>query len=64
MRTVTYKLKRKQSTGEWVVRAFVDGVYNEDMTYYTDDLDDAKATMRMLQAREDRTYEHGDTPPC
>lgn len=46
--TLTFKLKRKAATGEWVVRVYVDGVYSEDRSYYTDDKKNAEDTLRLM----------------
>ena len=60
--TITYKLKRKSETNEWKVAAFVDGKYNEAMTYYTDDKQDAVGTLAAMekseQERQDREAKH------
>ncbi len=39
---------RKVGTDEWAVKVYVDGKYKEDPTYYTDDKDDAIATMKHM----------------
>jgi hypothetical protein len=39
---------RKVETDEWVVKVYVDGKYKEDSTYYTDDKEDAIATMKHM----------------
>jgi hypothetical protein len=49
---ITYKLKRKSETNEWVVRAYVDGKFNEGMTYYTDDKQDAIDTMAAMKQQQ------------
>jgi hypothetical protein len=49
MSNITYKLKRKSETNEWLVVAYVDGKRNEDMTYYTDDKQDAIDTLAAMQ---------------
>ena len=41
-------VKRKPSTDEWVARYFVDGKYNEDASYYTDDKQDAIDTAKHM----------------
>ena len=45
----TYKLARKPETNEWVVKAYKDGKYDEDATYYTDDKRDAIDTKKALE---------------
>lgn len=47
-RTAKLRVRRKSSTAEWVVRVWVDGVYSEDKTYYTDDREDADDTMALM----------------
>jgi len=42
-----YNIK-KNEYGEYVVRCFEDGKYNEDKSYFTDDLKDAQATMKTM----------------
>lgn len=39
---------RKVETDEWVVKVYVDGKYKEGPTYYTDDKEDAIATMKHM----------------
>ena len=46
---ITYKLKRKSETDEWMVAAYVNGKFNEAKTYYTDDKEDAQATLKHMQ---------------
>jgi hypothetical protein len=48
---VKLRLRRKSSTEEWVVRVWVDGRYSEDATYYTDDKEDAQATMAAMASQ-------------
>lgn len=47
----TYKVVRKPSTDEWVVKVYVDGKYNEAQTYYTNDKTDAMETMKAMKKR-------------
>ena len=47
-----YKMVRKPETDEWAVKAYDDGVYNEEATYYTDDKEDAIATKSTLIRQE------------
>ena len=47
-----YKMVRKPETDEWVIKAYDDGVYNEEATYYTDDKGDAIATKNVLVKQE------------
>lgn len=42
-------LGRKPSTDEWVVKVFVNGKYDEDKSYYTDDRQDAIDTMKQMK---------------
>ena len=39
---------RKVETDEWVVKVYINGKYQEGPTYYTDDKDDAIATMKHM----------------
>ena len=48
---VVKKPVRKPETGEWVVKWYVDGKYNEDKTYYTNDKSDADDTYKDMAAR-------------
>ena len=41
-------VKKKASTGEWVVRWFDGSKYNDDKSYYTDDKKDAVDTMQAM----------------
>lgn len=45
---VKLRLRRKSETQEWVVRVWIDGRYSEEMTYYTDDKQDALSTMTAM----------------
>jgi hypothetical protein len=45
---------RKVETDEWLVKVYVDGKYDEGKTYYTDDKEDAIATMKEMA--KDSTY--------
>lgn len=40
---------RKNDFDEYEVQYLINGIKNEDRTYYTDDLDDAKATLILMQ---------------
>jgi hypothetical protein len=44
-------VKKKSSTGEWVVRWFENGKYIEDKSYFTDDKQDAIDTMKDMIKR-------------
>lgn len=43
------KMVRKPETDEWVVKVYVDGKYDEDKSYYTDDKKDAEDTMKLMK---------------
>jgi len=43
--TVAMRMVRKASTNEWVVKVYYNGKFNEEASYYTEDRDDAIATM-------------------
>lgn len=45
---VKLKIKRLPETNEYKVQWFEDGVLNEDRSYYTDDQEDARMTMRAM----------------
>jgi hypothetical protein len=47
---IEYKLRRKSETNEWVVAAYVNGKFNDEKSYYTDDKQDAIKTMKMMQS--------------
>lgn len=47
---IEYKLKRKSATQEWVVRKYVNGKLDPDADYFTDDKEDALATLAFLQS--------------
>lgn len=51
---VEFRIARKLETDEWLVKVFVNGQYSEDRTYYTDDEQDARDTMRAMIAEEKR----------
>lgn len=51
---ITYKLKRKVETDEWMAAAYINGKFDDDKTYYTDDKQDAMDTLKDLQKREDK----------
>lgn len=53
MKVVRLSLKRKPSTDEWKVNVFINGKYDEDATYYTDDKEDAKDTMKAMKEHYD-----------
>lgn len=46
---VEFKLVRKTSTDEWVVKVYIDGKFNEDKSYYTDDKTDAENTKKLME---------------
>lgn len=47
-----YRVVRKSQTGEWVIRAWVKGKYNEARTYYTTDKADALGTFKFLMQQK------------
>jgi hypothetical protein len=51
---VVYSVKppvRKPETNEWVVKWYINGKYDENGTYYTDDKNDANDTYRAMSQR-------------
>lgn len=52
----TFKVVRKPSTDEWVVKVYNNGKYSEAETYYTNDKTDALHT---LKAMKDYDKKHG-----
>lgn len=42
---------KDRNTGEWVVKVYENGKYNEDKTYYAMDKEDALATQADMEAR-------------
>ena len=53
----TYKLaKKKNDYDEYTIRAYKNGKYNEDATYYTDDWQDALDTLKMMAKREGLSF--------
>jgi molybdopterin biosynthesis enzyme MoaB len=50
--TTAFRLIKKRSTGEWVVRVIEGSKSNEDRAYYTDDFEDAIGTLKAM-AREE-----------
>ena len=48
----TYKIKHDIETGEYIVRCYVKGRYSEGRTYYTNDKQDALATMAAMMRRD------------
>ena len=50
-RIITTKLVRKTETDEWVVKVYVDGKYDENSTYYTNDKADAIMTQKWMDDR-------------
>ena len=57
--------KPKKKGDEWKVAVFINGKYNEDKTYYTDDEDDAKETRKAMieEFKKSKKYEYeGDEP--
>ena len=43
-----FRIVRKAETNEWVVKAYYNGKYDEESTYYTDDKQDAVDTMKAM----------------
>ena len=55
--TVKISVVRKVETDEWVAKVYINGKYNEDATYYTDDKEDAITTKdHMLKSYEEKGY--------
>jgi len=51
----TLKLRYLSGWGEWCVKWYdEDGKFDETKSYYTDDKQDAKDTMKMMQAEIDK----------
>jgi len=46
---IKFVVKRKVETDEWLVKVYIDGKYDEDATYYTDDKEDAINTMAHMK---------------
>ena len=46
---IKFVVKRKVETDEWLVKVYIDGKYDEDATYYTDDKEDAINTMAYMK---------------
>lgn len=46
----TFKIVRKSSTNEWIVRKYLDGKLDSDSDYYTDDKKDAQDTLAYLES--------------
>lgn len=58
-RNVKTTIKRKASTGEWVVRLHINGVHQKDADYFTDDKKDAEDTaLAMVNARRKTAVKH------
>jgi len=53
-RKIKLSTVHKVETDEWVVKVYIDGKYNEDATYYTDDKKDALDTMKAMS--EDKNW--------
>jgi len=53
---VKLKLRKLPETNEYQVAWYEDGKYNEDKTYYTDDLEDAILTSKAIS---EEALEHG-----
>ena len=60
--------KRKNYYGEYVIRGYINGKYDEESTYYTDDWEDAVGTfyaicktMKIEPHNEGNRYWGGDT---
>lgn len=62
-RTVRLTLARKPETNEWLVKVYINGKYNENATYYTDDKQDAIDTAKtMLQLYQNQGFETETKP--
>lgn len=52
---VKYKLnKRKNEYGEFIIKAYTDGKYDEEKTYYTDDWEDAVDTLNSMAKQSNK----------
>jgi len=49
-----FRLHKDQEWGEYQVQVFVDGVLNEDRTYHTDSLQDARDTLKAMIKEESK----------
>ena len=59
VKLVTYKLaKRRNSYDEYVIRSYTNGKYREACSYYTEDFDDALATLNAIAQRENKSVTH------
>jgi len=61
-RDIFLNVTKKASTNEWLVKVHIDGKYDEDATYYTDDKEDAISTMAAMKERYINLAEKADTP--
>lgn len=61
-RDIFLNVVKKSSTGEWLVKVHINGKYDEDATYYTDDKDDAIRTMAAMKDRYINLAEKADAP--
>lgn len=50
---IEYKVQRKSSTREWIVRKYINGKLDADSDYFTDNKQDAENTRDYCQKRED-----------
>lgn len=58
---VKYSIKKKSETGEWMVAAYVNGKFDDDKTYYTNDKADAVGTLDAMRKAASKS-ESGDNP--
>jgi len=61
-RDIFLNVVKKASTNEWVVKVHINGKYDEDATYYTDDKEDAISTMAAMKERYINFAEKADAP--
>lgn len=47
-REIAFSKPRKNEFGEWVIKVYVDGIYNEDLTVYENSKDDAETTKEAI----------------
>lgn len=45
---IAFGKPRKNEVGEWVIKCYVDGIYNEDLTVYENSKDDAESTKEAI----------------
>ena len=61
---IAFAKARKNEWGEWVIKVYVDGIYDEDKTIYTDSREDAEGTkaeaIRDYSKREETLQQYFD----